>query len=205
MAVAESPTPSLELQRKAVQIVLPQLTAGDDASTLPVVFLLRKVSGRLERELCDALGARLDNGGSASEASAAAGPAERALATAGTAAATETLSKYPSAWRYCLHGANYLSNTFEKLLFTWVEIPSHAYSQPAADLLLSRHNEETISQLIDILEKLASEKANFLASAVLKKMDKWTIERYAYAVSLNTIETASRCIPYVEDTNRLLR
>jgi hypothetical protein len=130
MAVAESPTPSLDLQDKAVAMVIKQLDAQDDTSTLPIVTLLRKVSGKVERELCEGIGHRLESPNE--HVSAIAG---RALATAGTTAATATLSEYPVAWKHCLETAGYLSGTFEKLLFNWVETPGHTHWQDAAALL----------------------------------------------------------------------
>jgi hypothetical protein len=163
MAVAESPTPSLELQEKAVAMVIKQLDAQDETATLPIVTLLRKVSGKVERELCEGIGRRLENENE--RVSAIAG---RALATAGTAAATATLSEYPVAWKHCLDTAGYLSGTFEKLLFNWVETPGHTHWQDAATLLTSRF--EHIAQLIIVLEKLSGEKAEFLASLIVERM-----------------------------------
>jgi hypothetical protein len=130
VAVAEAPTPSLQLQETATNMALSQLDIGDDSSALPIVSLLRKVSPRIERDLCNALASRLENGGNVSEI------AGRILAAAGTSEATGVLSKYPSAWKSCLDKATFLSNNFETLLTSWIETLAlergcRTFSQPS--------------------------------------------------------------------------
>lgn len=198
MAVAEAPTPSIHLQETAVTLMLGQLDAGDSASELPIVSLLRKVAGRIERELCDELSRRLEGGDE--KVAAIAG---RVLATSGTPAATETLSKYPSAWKQCLDTSSYLSSTFEKLLFGWVETPSHLYWRDAVELLIDRSNEQVIGRLINILPKVPIDKADLLAQALLKKMHSEMGEagfrRHAEAFS-----NICRCASYVEQKAHLI-
>jgi hypothetical protein len=130
MAVAEAPTPSLDLQEKACALVIKSVDAHDDSSILPIVTLLRKVSGKVERDLCRELGSRLED-----QDERVAAIAGRSLATAGTAAATAALSESPVAWKHCLETTGYLSTTFEKLLLNWVENPAHPHWYDAAKLL----------------------------------------------------------------------
>ena len=92
VAVAEAPTPSLELQEIAIELTLKQIDAADSVAEVPTVSLLRKISGKMERDLCASLGTRLE-----SQNEKVAAIAGRALATAGTGQATEVLSQYPEA------------------------------------------------------------------------------------------------------------
>jgi hypothetical protein len=135
-AVAEAPIPSLQLQETATGMALSQLDLGDELSAVPIVSLLRKVSPRIERDLCDALALRLEKGDNVSEI------VGRILAAAGTSEATRVLSKYPSAWKSCLDKATFLSSNFETLLTLWIKTPSSSHWKEAADLQVSHQGVE---------------------------------------------------------------
>src|SRR6266508_987766 len=165
MAVAEAPTPSLHLQETAINLSLKQLDAEDEKSILPIVSLLRKVTGKVERDLCSALGIRLET-----DKAAVSAMAGRALATAGTALATETLSHYPTAWDHCLESAAYLSATFEKMLVSWVRNANHPYWHHAVDLLVKRFQRHARDYLIRLLQSLPDDKSDYLACLITKKL-----------------------------------
>jgi hypothetical protein len=193
MAVAEAPTPSLDLQERAATMVIKQLDFRDDGSLLPIVTLLRKVSGKVERELCEEIGRRLEH--QDERISAIAG---RALATAGTSAATATLSEYPVAWKHCLETAGYLSATFEKLLFNWVETPSHPHWHDAAKLLTKRFIFRFC--LIDLLKSLSQEKADFLAALIIEKIHESARKS---GIDGFGVDTLCEVIPYIKDKGGL--
>jgi hypothetical protein len=197
VAVAEAPTPSLELQESAVELTLKQIDVADGTAELPTVSLLRKMSGKIERDFCVALGERLEN-----KNERIAAIAGRSLATAGTAMATEVLSKYPEAWKHCFDTSSYLSSTFEKMVFTWVGTPAHSNWQNAVDLLIKRDERLDLLKLIDLLSALPSEKADYLSCAILKKMHRFS-DRYPEAVLGEVYDPICRCIPFVQNKERL--
>lgn len=195
MAVAEAPTVSLQLQETATELTLQQLDAGDNASVPPIVSLLRKVSGSIERNLCAALGERLENPNE--QVAAIAG---RVLATAGSSLATATLSQYPNAWHHCLDTSSFLSNTFEKLLFSWIETPA-VHWRNAVDLLMRRREQDRL-QMIDLLKKLPHDNANYLATAILESLHS---KRDTMFIDGTTVRHLCQCLLYVEDKERLAR
>ncbi|WP_158926785.1 NACHT domain-containing NTPase [Acidisphaera sp. S103] len=198
VAVAEAPTPSLELQETAATLALQQLDLDDETSVLPLVSLLRKVSGGIERRICEELGNRLELG-----QSSIANLAGRVLATAGTGVATETLSHYPLSWKSVLDMTGYLSSTFEKLLLEWVSNPAHTHWYDAAELLSKRLDDDATPRLINILDKLPKDRAAFLANLVYERIS----EKLSYRNPLtwsNTVHLA-RCLTFINDVERLAR
>jgi NACHT domain len=203
LAVAEAPTPSLDVQEAAIQLTLEQLDASDEAVSLPIVALLRKVSGRVERNFCSELAKRLDT---AKED--VAGLVGRILATAGTAAATEILSTYPDAWAQCLEQASYLSNTFEKLLEEWVTGASHAKWREAAGLLVGRATGgEKLRYLVDLSERMSRDRAEYLAILILKKLDleETTSFRAPWEITHIPVDVLCKCINYLSEYEQVLR
>jgi hypothetical protein len=192
LAVTEAPTPSLELQETAINVTTQELDRAQDTATLPIISLLRKVSGQLECDMCAAIGKRLEH--EDERVSAIAG---RALATSGTVLATETLSRYPAAWKHCLNTSGYLSNTFEKLLINWVQTPTHAYWTNAAELITNRFEGSALLRLTNILEKLPADKADHLASLLVRALhSRGNFQR-------SDILTLCNSVPYVRDKDAL--
>jgi hypothetical protein len=199
MAVGEAPTPSSQLQQNAIEIVLRELDNADGAVGVPIVSLLRKISGNIERLFCTELGQRL--GDEDTKVSAIAG---RTLATAGTSIATDTLSKCPEAWEHCLGTSNYISDAFEKLLLSWVGAPSQPHWRQAVDALVSFQEKVDFKYLIELLEKLPNEKADYLATAILRRLDKKPPQQQQQPfLSDSQMHYVCDCTPYVNDIEQL--
>ncbi len=160
-AVAECPTPSSVLQRRAVEACLRGIDKMETSVTGALVPLLRKVRGELEQTLVDQLASRLT--GKKKKARIVG----LALATAGTEACTEALAKHPEIWEECLRGAAYLSDSFEGMLLRWTESGSEDQSAKAADMLAERIRPDTLEKLCAILPRLSSSKAEHLALLLL--------------------------------------
>jgi NACHT domain len=191
-AVAEIPTPSLQLQEMATGLVLRQLDLSDDTSALPIVSLLRKVSPRIERELCNALALRIERSGRVSEL------AGGILAAAGTADATNILSKYPAAWGACLNNATFLSNNFELLLRSWIAESSNSNWKDAAHLLLYKQEAyESFSNILNFLKRIPKDRANYIAEIMLIEYHK-NMETIRHSGFHNFIVMFS-CFGYITD------
>jgi len=162
LAVAEAPTPSLSLQGEAIAISLEQLDAGKGESAPALVALARKVAGGLATKLCDALEARLENVNETLAASAG-----RILATAGTDAATDVLSRHPKSWAG-LVSVSTLSSNFDKHLAEWVATPDHSNWGEAAELLVRARGVHRIDTITSMLDGLPSERASQLAFVTLR-------------------------------------
>ena len=109
-AVAECPTPSIDMQNKAIDASLKCIDNNEKAAVSAVVPLLRKVQNEIEKLFCRELEVRLSSDGPVSSIVGV------ALATAGTSRANRILAKYPKVWDVCLREAGYLSASFENLL-----------------------------------------------------------------------------------------
>lgn len=191
-AVAECPTPSIHAQETAISIGLKLVDEKNEAIKGSIVPLLRKTRGNIEIHLCNELEARLKSN---KEVSTLVGIS---LATAGTIAATNTLAKHPEIWDVCLSQAGYLSSNFENLLVEWIQNGSNFEGIKAADLLITRLTKDRLSQLVQIIPSLSSEKKEHLSRLLLKEIS--TTHTYNNPNINNPIELISLLVPNIPDT-----
>jgi hypothetical protein len=92
------------------------------------------------------------------------------FATAGTVKANESLSRHPEVWATCLTDAGYLSDSFEELLFVWVQEGDDTQCFCATDALLGNLLGRNISRLIELLPALSANKADHVAKRILTAM-----------------------------------
>jgi hypothetical protein len=197
-AVAECPTPSVVMQRRAMKACLDALDNDEPAVGGALVPLLRRVRDDLERELCAALEERL------SGAEARASVVGIALATAGTEVATGTLAKHPEVWDRCLKDAGFLSSSLENVLVDWITEGTDSQSLRAADMIATRLSADRLFQLVDTLPHLAPARAEHLAALILQNRRR--VLRDAPGVSrwMDELTVVSRCAPFLQDIDGYL-
>jgi len=205
--VAECPTPSTFMQKRAIEACIKSIDKGEKAASSAVVPLLRKVQDEIEVSLCSALEERLTAG------EPVASLVGVALATAGTPRATSTLAKYPEIWDRCLREAGYLSTNFENLLVGWIKEGTEFQSAKAAELIASRLSEDRLNELLDLLITLTRTRADTLARLIidhcglaLSERNKFYHYREDDPLLIDVpITIASRCIPFIRDREGYLR
>lgn len=197
-AVAECPTPSLDQQNNAITRCIHEVDSTNDAVKTPIIQLLRKLEGEAEAALVRQLEERLTN------SSKLAKFVGLIFATAGTSIANETLSRHPEVWATCLTDAGYLSDSFETLLFSWVEQGNDKQCFSATDALFENLHERNIVRLLELLPKLTSNKADYLAKRILTMMlqspNKAESTAFPFIASL-----AVRCVPYLKKPEKFLK
>jgi hypothetical protein len=160
-SVAESPTPSLALQERAILSCLESIDRQIPAAQGATISLLRRVKGSLEERLALELERRLTNTIVAPEAG-------NILALAGTPSTTAALARHPSIWGNCLQTAGYLSSSLENLLVLWIKDGDESQSRHAADLLANKLSSDRLAELIGLLPNLPTPKAGYVATMLLK-------------------------------------
>jgi hypothetical protein len=160
-SVAESPTPSLSLQERAIESCIRGIDHGTPTAVVATVSLLRRVRGVLEQRLVEEVEKRLSSSERAKEAGSI-------LAVAGTASATTALARHPAIWETCLPSTGYLSSSLEKLLVMWIRDGDEFQSRHATDLLADRLSADRCSELTKMLSELPEAKASHLAVMLLK-------------------------------------
>lgn len=160
-AVAESPTPSLTLRQRAIEVCIQGVDECAPAAVLATISLLRRVKGIQENALVRNLEERLSGAKTAKDAGTI-------LAVAGTASATTCLARHPDIWETCLQSTGYLSNSLEKLLVMWIRDGNELQSRHATDLLADRLSADRFTELVQLLPDLPDAKAGHLAVMLLK-------------------------------------
>ena len=189
-AVAESPTPSMALQQRAVESCLRAIDGQATAARTATVRLLRKIKGALEKRLVSELEIRLT-------ADTTAQTAGLVLALAGTPEATAALARHPAVWGTCLQNAGYLSSSLENLLVVWIREGDETQSRHAADLLSSRLSSDRFEQLLGILPTLQRPKANHVTRMLLRRITEQPDEaRRDLRLSISNIAT---CVTRLDD------
>jgi len=201
-AVAECPTPSIAMQEKAINICLSGIDNKNAAFITSTILLMRKLKYEQESQLCSELESRIIQG---SKVSSIVG---LILSAAGTSAATDTLSKYPEVWDTCLENTGYLSTSFENLLVNWIKNGNINQSKRAAKLITSRLSFDRFNELMDLLPKLSQKKSEYLATLLLKEIEKGflTHRQFSYAdLSLYPLDEICRLAPYITDNKKFLK
>lgn len=201
-AVAECPTPATKLQERAISACLEGIDAKDSSAAGAVVPLLRKVSGSVEQKLCASLEERLDKEGDIASL------VGRSLATAGTAAATNGLGRHPEVWDKCLSEAGYLSAAFENMLVDWIRDGNEQQSGRAAELITTRLSSDRFIELTNLLSSLTLQKAEHLASLLLRQVEETADPEFYYGSPLRgsfLLWVVSRCAPYVHNREGYLK
>lgn len=194
LAVAECPTPSLDMQERAIIACVEGIDAEDGASRAAAISLLRKVVSQQESTLCTELEKRLE-----SPDSKIASAVALVLATAGSSAASQALANHPRVWDKCLESAGYLSSTFENLLIDWIKGGADDQSKYAADLICKRLSEDRFEQLINLLPKLTAARADYVARILLTGLCSQGRPFSLFGVDENTLRKISKCTPFVKD------
>lgn len=192
LAVAECPTPSIDMQVRAIQSCLFAFDKGEEEAGAATVSLLRKVKGDQEGFLCDELEKRLKstNGEIASSVGVS-------LAIAGTTAASKVLARHSEIWSKCLEKAGYLSITFENLLVDWIKNGTDDQSNHAVDLLCSRLSTDRLNELVGLLPSLKKTNADYLARNLLFTINQNLSHRGPF--SNKEILAVSKCVPFIND------
>jgi len=163
-AVAECPTPSLDMQEKAAAAAIACIDVGHEAAHRATVALLRKVARTVEQKLARDLEERLRG---SSDVVSTVG---LVLAHAGTDTATKILAAHPEAWEHCLQRAGYLSSSFEVLLVGVIEHGNWESFEKAVHLLVPRLSHDRLLQLLRIMESLEPNRARVLAGLLLREI-----------------------------------
>ena len=212
-AVAECPTPSTEMQDKAIEACLSGIDTNDKEAGSSSVALLRKVQGTIETKMCSMLEERLQSNNNVTSVVGI------ALALAGTSAATNTLARHPEIWDQCLKEAGYLSANFENLLINWIQTGSDFQSQKASELIISRLTGERFQQLLELIPSLDIARGERLASLLLDEMGKGRLDNSEYfpsyffesqrliyhpamfprSISRTTFSHVTRCCAYIKN------
>ncbi|MGA2331315.1 MAG: NACHT domain-containing protein [Syntrophales bacterium] len=201
-AVAECPTPSTEMQERAIVACLDGIDRKDGTTAGAVVPLLRKISAPLEQRLCAALEERLYK---EEEIASLVG---RSLATAGTAAATNILGRHPEIWDKCLSEAGYLSSSFENMLVDLIRDGNDQQSGRAAELITTRLSMDRLVELTNLLPVLTPTKSEHLASLLLRHIEGTAEPELYYGAGLTEsyiMWVVSRCVPYVRNREGYLK
>jgi len=196
-AVAECPTPSTEIQNKAIDACLAGIDAGNKEAGAAAVPLLRKIQAETEARMCAQLEERLDKG------EPTASVVGIALATAGTATATNILAKHPEVWDQCLKDAGYLSASFENLLVDWIEKGTAKQSKKASELIASRLSADRLRQLLNLLPSLDPERAESLAALILDHSGRVFHAPDPFLMDV-PLSVATRCSGFIRDRDRYL-
>ena len=196
-AVAECPTPSTAMQRKAIEACIASIDKADKAAGSAVVPLLRKVSGQVEVDLCSQLESRLS---AAQETASVVGIA---LATAGSQMATNILARHPEIWDRCLREAGYLSANYENLLVDWIAKGDELQSNRAAELITTRLSMDRLQQLLDLLGTLSNNRAEILSALILEHCGRALHHPSRYPGNV-PLTIAARCVPYIRNREQYL-
>lgn len=162
-AVAESPTPSVDMQELAITTCLGELDRQNESVGSSLVSLLRKVRGRVETRLLNELERRLLN----DEATVAI--IGMSLANAGTQEAANTLMLHPEVWTLSLKKGGYLSTTFENTLIERLENGDNSQARKVCDLISKELTEDRFNQLLTLLPRLNENKREYLSKTILKE------------------------------------
>lgn len=195
-AVAECPTPSLEMQNKAIQVCVENIDKKNDAIKGSLIPFLRKIRDSIETKLYFELERRLTGD---EEISSIVGIS---LATAGTQVATNMLAKHPEVWNICLGEAGYLSSNFENLLVEWIQNGEDNNSIKAADLLSKRISSDRLYQLLSILPSLSKKKKEHLSKLLLKEVAYSSPQRIHPAHDILTI--ISQLVPNIANPKQFI-
>ncbi|MEB5932651.1 NACHT domain-containing protein [Pseudomonas mosselii] len=193
-AVSECPTPSIEMQQRAIEVCLSFIDATEKEVGGAAITLLRKLKGTQEASLIREFEKRLSCTPPNPKTLSLVG---LSLATAGTPRATNLLAEYPEIWDICLKEVTYLSTSFENLLVEWIEKGDAQQSATAIDMIVTRLSVDRTKQLLKILPNLRAEQAEHLASSILITLfdDE---EAHFSAVSVGAYKIISECAPYIK-------
>lgn len=163
-AVAECPTPSVDVQNTAISICLANIDKKNHAIKGSLVPFLRKIKDNIELRLYSELEQRLAIDVDISSIVGI------SLATAGTGAATNILARHPEVWNICLSEVGYLSSSFENLLVEWIQEGDDFNGIKAADLLSKKITSDRLLQLLKILPSLNKKKKEHLSRLLLREV-----------------------------------
>ena len=163
-AVAECPTPSIEMQNKAIVVCIENIDKKNIAVKGSLIPFLRKIRDNIETKFYSELEKRLVGDEVISSIVGI------SLATAGTPIANSVLAKHPEVWNMCLGEAGYLSSSFENLLVEWIQNGEDTNSIKAADLLSKRISSDRLIQLLNILPSLSKKKKEHLSILLLREV-----------------------------------
>jgi hypothetical protein len=197
-AVAECPTPSTEMQERAVAACVEGVDRKEPVAAGAIVPLLRKISVPLEQRLCAALEQRLY------EQEEIASLVGRCLATAGTTAATNVLGRHPEIWDKCLSEAGYMSSSFENMLVDVIRDGDDQESSRAAELLSSRLSSDRCVELTRLLPVLTPAKSERVASLLLRHVEEIIQPRFFFDPGF-FLWVVSWCSPYIRDREGYLK
>jgi len=198
-AVAECPTPSIDIQNKSIEICLTNIDKKNQAIKGSLVPLLRKVKDEfIELEFLGELEIRLMQRDE--EISSIVGIS---LAISGTNAATSILARHPELWNICLGEAGYLSSNFENLLVEWIQNSNDKDSFKAADLLSNRITTDRILQLMKIIPSLNKKKKEYLSRLILKEISNNTLQKQNENYS--EISIISQLIPNITNPKTFIK
>lgn len=196
-AVAECPTPSIDIQKKAISVCLELIDKKKEAIKGSLIPLLRKIRDELEIYLCGELEKRLTLD---SQISALVG---LSLATAGTPTATKTLARHPEIWNVCLSQTGFLSSSFENLLIDWIKDGDDYHGMKAADLISTRLSYDRMLQLIQIIPTLGKKKKDHLSRLILKDIASEPVGLMNY--NDPWLEIVSQLVPNVKDSKSFIK
>ncbi len=185
-SVAESPTPSLTLQQRALEFCVRGIDEGAPAAVRATISLLRRVKGVQEQALVRDLEERLGREGTAKDAGTV-------LAMAGTASATACLARHPGIWETCLQSTGFLSDSLEKLLVMWIRDGDEPQSRHATDLLADRLSSDRFTELVRLLPDLPGAKASYLAVMLLRHAARRGPDEIGMRNSGRTIREIAAC------------
>lgn len=195
-AVAECPTPSLEMQNKAIIVCLDNIDKKNNAIKGSLIPFLRKIRDSIETKLYSELEKRLVGD---EEISAIVGIS---LATAGTPIATNVLAKHPEVWNICLGEVGYLSSSFENLLVEWIQNGEDSNSIKAADLLSKRISSDRLIQLLNILPSLSKKKKEHISKLLLKEIAYTSHHRIDG--SNDSLSIISQLVPHISNPKQFI-
>lgn len=196
-AVGECPTPSIDMQKRAVEICLSSIDSSDPSATTAAISLLRKIAPLVETDFLHELEIRLV------KEDANASVIATILSTADTASATEVIAKYPQMWVPCLQNIGYLSNSFENLLIDWVANRDDINGELAVNMITSKLTPDRFTQLSNMLPKLEQNRAEQLSVKLLCHLGRE--EDHPFLLSNNSLLKISRCVAYINNPNSFLK
>jgi hypothetical protein len=196
-AVAECPTPSLEMQNKAITVCLENIDKKNNAIKGSLIPFLRKIRDNIETKFYFELEKRLIGD---EETSSIVGIS---LATAGTPIANGILAKHPEVWNICLGEAGYLSSSFENLLVEWIQNGEDNNSIKAANLLSKRISSDRLIQLLNILPSLNKKKKEHLSILLLKEVA--YNSQHSFEYGSDGLSIISQLLPNISNPKQIIK
>lgn len=196
-AVAECPTPSLEMQNTAITICLENIDKKNNVIKGALIPFLRKIRDNIETKFYFELEKRLIGD---EEISSIVGIS---LATAGTPIANSILAKHPEVWNICLSEAGYLSSSFENLLVEWIQNGEDNNSIKAADLLSKRISSDRLIQLLNILPSLNKKRKEHLSILLLKEVA--YNSQHSFEYGSDDLSIISQLLPNISNPKQIIK